>query len=127
MKSWKERQSPSTADVNATHTMTSKAFDAAGNSATSAAVSVSVSNGTSSAITLSVHGYKVKGLQKAYLSWSGATSTSVDVFRNGALITTTANDGAYTDNINVNGGGTYTYKVCEAGTTVCSNDATVTF
>ncbi|MBI4464308.1 MAG: S8 family serine peptidase [Acidobacteria bacterium] len=77
--------------------------------------------------TLTANGYKVKGLQKADLAWTGATSATVDVFRNNANITTTVNDGAYTDNINQRGGGSYTYKVCEAGTTTCSNDATVTF
>jgi PKD repeat protein len=79
------------------------------------------------AITLSAVGYKVRGLQKADLTWSGATSTDVDVYRDGALITTTANDGAYTDNINNRGGGSYVYQVCEAGTSTCSNTATVTF
>ncbi|HUP46277.1 MAG TPA: S8 family serine peptidase [Thermoanaerobaculia bacterium] len=78
-------------------------------------------------ITLTASGYKVKGVQHADLSWSGATSTSVDVYRNGAWITTTANDGAHTDNIGNRGGGSYTYKVCEAGTTNCSNDANVSF
>jgi hypothetical protein len=51
----------------------------------------------------------------------------VDVYRNGALITTTANDGFFTDNINLRGGGSYTYQVCEAGTTTCSNEASITF
>jgi PKD repeat protein len=78
-------------------------------------------------ISLSVHGYKARGLQKADLSWSGATSTNVDVYRNGAHLTTTANDGFYTDNINARGSGTYTYKVCEAGTTTCSGEMTITF
>ncbi|HUE88787.1 MAG TPA: PKD domain-containing protein, partial [Vicinamibacterales bacterium] len=78
-------------------------------------------------ISLSVRGYKVRGLQKTDLSWSGATSTNVDVYRNGAHITTTANDGFYTDNINARGSGTYTYKVCEAGTTTCSGEVTITF
>src|SRR3989344_4043417 len=50
-------------------------------------------------ITLSTVGYKVKGLMKADLSWNGATSGNVDVYRNGGVITTTANDdGTYTDN-----------------------------
>jgi three-Cys-motif partner protein len=89
--------------------------------------SVSVSEGSTADISLSATGYKVRGLQKADLSWSGATSTNVDVYRNGALITTTANDGFYTDNINNRGSGSYTYMVCEAGTSTCSNEATVTF
>lgn len=79
-------------------------------------------------ITLTASGYKVKGLQKADLSWSGATSTNVDVYRNGGKIWTTPNTGSYTDSINNRGSGSYTYKVCESGgTTTCSNDATVTF
>ncbi len=82
----------------------------------------------SSGVTLSTVGYKIKGLMKADLSWSGATSVSVDVYRNGAVIVTTANDGIYTDNINQKGSGTFTYKICEAGTTsVCSNESVITF
>lgn len=78
-------------------------------------------------ITLSAVAYKVRGVQHADLTWSGATSTNVDVFRDGALIVTTANDGFHTDNIGARGGGSYTYQVCEAGTTTCSNTVTVTF
>jgi subtilisin family serine protease/PKD repeat protein len=59
------------------------------------------------------------------LAWSGASGANVDVFRNGTLITTTANDGAHTDSPSA--AGTYTYRVCNAGTSTCSNDATVTF
>jgi PKD repeat protein len=77
--------------------------------------------------TLSVNAYKVRGLQKADLSWSGATSTNVDIRRSGSLVTTTANDGFYTDNIDARGGGSYTYEVCEAGTSTCSNEATASF
>ncbi|HVS62152.1 MAG TPA: PKD domain-containing protein [Thermoanaerobaculia bacterium] len=79
------------------------------------------------AISLSATGYKVRGAQHADLAWSGATSTNVDVYRNGVIIVTTANDGAHTDNIGNRGGGSYTYQVCEAGTSTCSNQVTVTF
>lgn len=78
-------------------------------------------------ITLTATGYKVKGQQKADLQWMGATTNSMDVLRNGSIVATTQNDGAYTDPINRTGGGSYTYKVCEAGTAVCSNEATITF
>lgn len=78
-------------------------------------------------ITLSVQGYKVKGKKVGDLTWSGATSTNVDVYRDGSVIVTTANDGFYTDNTGQNGGGTITWKVCEAGTTTCSNDASWTY
>lgn len=56
-----------------------------------------------------------------------ASFTSVDVYRDGAKITTTANDGAHTDAIGARGGGSNTYQLCEAGTTTCSDQATVTF
>lgn len=39
----------------------------------------------------------------------------------------TPNDGAETDHINKNGNGKYTYKVCNAGTSTCTNEATVIF
>jgi subtilisin family serine protease len=92
----------------------------------SASQSVTVNAPSPGGITLSAVGYKVRGQQKADLTWTGATSINMDIFRNGAKITTTANDGFHTDNINLRGGATYTYKVCEAGTSTCSNDATVT-
>jgi len=79
-------------------------------------------------ITLTAVGYKVKGLMKADLSWSGAASINVDVYRNGSVVTTTANDGVHTDNINQRGGGTFTYKICEAGgISACSNESTAAF
>jgi PKD repeat protein len=59
------------------------------------------------------------------LAWSGASGTNVDVFRNGSRITTTANDGAHTDSVSA--AGSYTYKVCNAGTSTCSPDVTATF
>ena len=77
--------------------------------------------------TLTANGYKVKGKQKADLEWCGAGSTNVDILRDGAGISTTANDGFYTDNIDQKGGGTYIYQICETGTANCSNEATVTF
>lgn len=89
--------------------------------------SVSVSGGSSSGISLAVAGRKVKGVPYADLSWSGAASTNVDIYRNGSKITTTANDGAHTDNLGRGASGTFTYRVCEAGTSTCSNDASVTF
>jgi subtilisin family serine protease len=80
-----------------------------------------------SGFTLSASGYKVRGVQHASLSWTGTSASSIDVYRDGVKIVTTANDGSHDDNINRKGGGSYTYKVCEATTTICSNNATVTF
>lgn len=78
-------------------------------------------------LTLSASAYKIKGAQHVDLSWGGAASSSVDIFRDGAKLATTANDGAYTDAIGAKGGGSYTYKVCEAGTSTCSADITASF
>jgi hypothetical protein len=78
-------------------------------------------------ITLTAVGHKVHGVNTVDLSWSGATSSNVDIYRNGVVIATTTNDGADTDSTGSRGHATYTYKVCEAGTGNCSNQVTVTF
>ena len=80
--------------------------------------------------TLTASGYKVKGMQKANLKWSGLSSTSVDVYRGGAKVATApAAGGAYTDNIDKKGSGSFSYQVCAAGTSavICTNSASVTF
>jgi hypothetical protein len=70
----------------------------------------------------------VQGQQTVDLSWNGATSNNIDIYRNGALIATVPNiPGFYTDHIGVRGKGTYTYRVCDAGTQHCSNQVTVRF
>jgi thermitase len=77
-------------------------------------------------ITLTANGYKVKGIHHVDLSWIGA-SGAADVFRNGGKVATAVNS-PYTDNIGVKGGGvSYTYKVCNTGTTVCSSNVSVVF
>jgi subtilisin family serine protease len=77
--------------------------------------------------TLSATGYKVKGRKHADLAWSGATSGSVTVYRDGEPIATVENDVTYTHATNEVGGGSHTYKVCEAGTSTCSNESVVTY
>jgi hypothetical protein len=77
-----------------------------------------------SVIDLSVDAYKVFGAKFAYLTWSGANSTSVDVYRDGSIIATTPNDGAYTHGPFMEGRPA-TYRICEAGTSTCSNMVTV--
>jgi hypothetical protein len=112
------------------HTVTAKATDSAGVTAT-AQIAVTIASSTttsgSTSVALWAKGTKVKGWQRTDLSWAGATSAYVDVFRNGAQVMTTANDGAQTDMINKKGGGSYTYKLCEAGTSVCSASVIVAF
>ena len=78
-------------------------------------------------ITLSAAGRKVGEINTVRLIWSGASSANIDVYRNGVLIVTTANDGSYIDSTGQTGRARYTYRVCEAGTSTCSNDARVRF
>jgi hypothetical protein len=96
--------------------------------ATPSATPTATPTPTPGQITLSARGYKVQGQQTVDLSWNGATSNNIDVYRNGVLIATVPNTpGFYTDHIGVRGKGTYTYRVCDAGTQNCSNQVTVRF
>lgn len=78
-------------------------------------------------ITLSAVGYKVHGVNTVDLSWNGATSSQVDIYRDGVVRVRTANDGFHTDSTGSRGQATHRYKVCEAGTLTCSNEVTVKF
>jgi outer membrane protein assembly factor BamB len=82
---------------------------------------------TPSQITLSAVGYKVRGVNTVDLSWNGATSNQVDIYRDGVVRVTTENDGFHTDSPGGRGQATHRYKVCEAGTSTCSNEVTVRF
>jgi len=75
---------------------------------------------------LTARGYKVKGLQKVDLSRIGASTGGFDVYRDGEAIATTAAN-SYTDNLNRKGTGSYSYSVCQTGSSICSNQATVAF
>ena len=79
-----------------------------------------------SGITLSTRGYKVRGSAKVDLAWSGATGSTVDVIRNSVKVATPANSGAYTDTLG-KVTGSFSYQVCNTGTTVCSPPSSVTF
>jgi lysyl endopeptidase len=61
------------------------------------------------------------------LSWSNGSGTNVDVYRGSSVVATTANDGAYTDVVRVKKSGSFSYKVCNAGTAECSNSVTVNY
>jgi hypothetical protein len=62
------------------------------------------------------------------LTWSGATSANIDIYRDGVVIATVPNNGVYKDFTGVGGGNArYPYKVCEASTQNCSNEVTVRF
>jgi hypothetical protein len=83
---------------------------------------------TPGGITLSAAGRRVQGRHTVDLTWSGAASANIDIYRNGVVIATVPNNGTYKDFIGVRGGNVrYTYKVCEAATGNCSNEVTVRF
>lgn len=88
---------------------------------------VTVTEASTGDFTLSATGFKERGLHKADLTWDGATTTNVDIKRNGVVIATVANSGAHRDHIDQRGSATYTYEVCEPDTTTCSNEDTVVF
>ncbi len=81
-----------TGATNASHTLTSKAYDAAGNVGTSAAISVTVSNDTTApvtSITAPASGATVSGTVSVTASASDATGvTKVEFFLDGSLQST---------------------------------------
>jgi hypothetical protein len=109
-----------------THTIKASVTDSSGLT-TVKQISLTVNAASSiSGGTLKATGRKSKGLQAVDLSWNGLSGTSLDVYRN-SVKWATPNDGSETDPINKKGSATYVYKVCAAGTTTCSNSATVVF
>jgi PKD repeat protein len=81
-----------------------------------------------SAITLNATGQADATQQTLTLTWSGASGTTVDVYQNRALLKQEPNDGLYTFSRPLPGLSKYTFSVCQVGsTTMCSNEATVTF
>ena len=77
-------------------------------------------------ITIGLRKYKVKGVANVDITWSGATTSTVGIQQNGVVVVTTPNDGARTDVLG-KVSGTFTYRVCNAGTSTCSSSASVTF
>jgi hypothetical protein len=82
---------------------------------------------TPGSIQLRGQGKKVGGINTSRLKWRGATSSNVDVYRDGNVIATTPNDGSYNDSTGTTGQASFMYKMCEAGSQTCSNTATVNF
>ncbi|MCS5490608.1 S8 family serine peptidase [Algoriphagus limi] len=76
-------------------------------------------------IVLSAEGFKVKGRKGVNLSWSGNTG-SVDIYRDGNLIASNISGSSYTYQTDERGGGSMTFKVCDAEG-ACSADVTVSF
>lgn len=79
---------------------------------------------TPDGISLTVTMTKQQGVNSANLTWSGA-EPSVDVYRNNSNIATVSGT-SYVDPLG-RGSGTQTYRVCNAGTTTCSANVTVSY
>jgi PKD repeat protein len=77
-------------------------------------------------IVLTARGYKVNGLERVDLSWTGPSGASFDIYRNSTRIATVQAN-TYTDKINKKAPGSYTYKTCAAALSSCSNPVTVSF
>jgi hypothetical protein len=71
--------------------------------------------------------FKLRGDWFVTLTWSGATSEQVDIYRDGELLETVDNAGEYTDELGKPRNGTvFGYRVCEHGTQTCSDEVPVT-
>ncbi len=82
---------------------------------------------TPAPITLRGQGKRLAGVNTSRLKWRGATSTNVDIYRDGVLLTTTPNDGSYDDSTGTTGQASFTYQVCNAGAQTCSSTVIVNF
>lgn len=98
-----------------------RAFNLSGSSDWVGGASATTDAGPSpSDINLTLVGSKVRGKHVIELTWMGTTTANVDIHRDDGLLTTTVDEGGYTDNTSNKGGRSYTYQVCEAGTDSCS-------
>ena len=80
------------------------------------------------AITLTATKREDATKQYMILRWTGARSTLVDIWRNGVkVVSKTPNDGRQTISRKFTQAATYQIKVCEAGTTTCSNTVKLVF
>jgi Putative Ig domain/Fibronectin type III domain len=109
--------------LGGTNNITITARDAAGNVGTDS-LSVTYTPPTSStSVVLSSSMTPFRNKRAVNLAWTQAPWSGVTVYRNGNRISKTANDGSYTDQLR--SAGSYTYKVCDLYSSVCSNTVTV--
>jgi hypothetical protein len=114
--------------VGGTNNITVTARDAAGNvSSDTLAVTYTVTTTPPQppppSVVLSASMTRQNRKANVSLTWTSAPWSAVTVYRNDARLRDTANDGSYMDQLR--GAGTYNYKVCQPGTTICSNTVTV--
>ena len=109
------------------HTITASVTDSTGHTAqASVGVTVTTTSTTTSGRTLTAtKTTQSDGRFMTKLSWTGLTTDTVDMYRNGEKIDRTGNDGSA--NNYVPGKGTYTYKMCNSRVLECTNQASVTY
>jgi PKD repeat protein len=107
-----------------TYTVTLRITDNAG---TSTEEFIPVKVITSTRIALSLTAAVTATTQSVTLSWSGATGTTVNVYRNGNFLRQEANDGRYINSRALPGVSKVRFQICEVGTSVCSNEASLVF
>jgi LmbE family N-acetylglucosaminyl deacetylase len=106
-----------------------QAFNDGGSSSYSNQASATTLAPSGAPSNLTVTRTVVKGNKVANLAWTRGTATSVDIWRSGRKLVSTANTGSYGDNLG-KPGGTFTYQVCVAGKTTasdCSNTVSGSF
>ncbi len=84
-----------------------------------------IGNTGGSDITLDARVKQNGGRAKVSLRWSPADGGMINLFRNGVIVQTSADDGKTQDNLG-SSTGNFTYKVCETDSGDCSNDKVVT-
>jgi PKD repeat protein len=90
--------------------------DAGASAKTTVSVTVDISR-----IVVVAKASKIKGANRVDLTWTGAATPSVEIYRNNQKLITVANTGKFTDNSPGKGSlAGYTYRVCEIGLTYCS-------
>lgn len=78
-------------------------------------------------ISLSVVRAKSKGNNYVVLSWTGARSSMVDVYRDTARLATVSSANPYSVDLGKGAVPSTPYRVCEAGTNTCSHPVSPTF
>jgi len=78
-----------------------------------------------SGIVLKATAQVKEGIINTTLTWSGASGSSVEVYRDGKFRKTTANDGRTMNVFRYRGANSYLYQVCETGKSRCSKSTAV--
>jgi hypothetical protein len=105
-----------------------RAFNGSGQSSYAGPVQATTPPAPTPVLNLTVLSTKDRGKHAPQLNWSGASTTNVDIYRDGAGIATVPDNPPYTDNIGTKGSAVYLYQVCEEGsTTACSNTAQASY